>query len=202
MLRTEKSANMGITSRFEGGFSLIEVLVSMMVFAVGILGTVSLQTVAKRANFDAVQRTTASQLTFDIFERMRANPDGLSSYLAAPGASLGVKNVMATPLKDCKASSCTAQELAARDHWEWQRSLNGALELKDNANSGGLADATACVTGPADGSSGLYAVTVVWRGITEVPSNQVIACGAGSGLYGSDDEYRRVMTITTFINVD
>ncbi len=185
-----------------GGFSLIEVLVSVLVFAVGILGTASLQTVAKRANFDAVQRTTASQLAFDIFERMRANPDGLASYLAAPGAALGVKNVMAMPLKDCKASTCTPQELASRDHWEWQLSLNGALELKNNANSGGLADATACVTGPADGSSGLYAVTIVWRGISEVPSAQAVACGAGSGLYGSSDEYRRVMTISTFINVD
>ncbi len=203
MLNAELNTAIGMPySGNSQGFSLIEVLVSMMVFAIGILGTASLQTVAKRANFDAVQRTTASQLAFDIFERMRANPAALSSYLAAPGAALGVKNVMAMPVKDCKASVCTPQEFASRDQWEWQLSLNGALELKDNANSGGLADATACVTGPADGSSGMYAVTIVWRGISEVPTSQTIACGAGSGLYGADDEYRRVMTVNTFISVD
>ncbi len=189
-------------SRAQGGFSLIEVLVSVIVFAVGILGTASLQTVAKRANFDAVQRTTASQLAFDVFERMRANSGALDGYLAAPGAALGVANVMAAPLNDCKAASCTPQELASRDQWEWQQSLNGALEVKDNGNTGGLAEATACITGPADGSSGLYTVTIVWRGISEVPSNLAVACGTGSGLYGSNNEYRRVMTISTFINVD
>lgn len=190
------------TSPHQGGFSLIEVLVSVIVFAVGILGTASLQTVAKRANFDAVQRTTASQLAFDVFERMRANTGALDGYLAAPGAALGVANVMPVPLNDCKAASCTPQELADRDQWEWQQSLNGALEIKDSGNTGGLADASACITGPADGSSGLYTVTIVWRGISEVPTSQAIACGTGSGLYGSNNEYRRVMTVSTFINVD
>lgn len=184
------------------GFSLIEVLISILVFGIGILGTASLQTVAKRANFDAVQRTTASQLAYDILERMRANSNGLAWYLAAPGSALGVQNVMATPAKNCKAAICDSQELAALDHWEWQALLNGELESRNNANSGGLADATACITGPADGSSGLYVVTIAWRGVTDIPTAQVVACGDGSGLYGANNEFRRVLSVSTFISVD
>ena len=56
------------------GVGLIEVLVALLVLSVGLLGIVGMQITAKKANYEAVQRTTASHLAQDLIARIRANP--------------------------------------------------------------------------------------------------------------------------------
>ena len=60
------------------GFTLLEVMIALLIFGVGVLSVAALQGVAKRANYEAIQRTTATQLAFDLLERMRANASGLN----------------------------------------------------------------------------------------------------------------------------
>jgi len=55
------------------GVSLIEVLVTVIVTSVGLLGVAALQLSTLRNNFDATVRTKASVLAADIADRMRAN---------------------------------------------------------------------------------------------------------------------------------
>lgn len=55
------------------GFGLIEVLVSMLVLGIGILGMVGLQLNAMKYNHTAAVRTQATFLAYDIADRMRAN---------------------------------------------------------------------------------------------------------------------------------
>lgn len=62
------------------GVSLLEVLVALLVVAVGVLGAVELQTKALRFNASAAYQTQASFLAYDMLDRMRANPGELSSY--------------------------------------------------------------------------------------------------------------------------
>lgn len=57
------------------GLSLIEVLVAVLVIAVGLLGLAGLQAGALQSNRVAYERTQASLLAYDIVERMRANRD-------------------------------------------------------------------------------------------------------------------------------
>lgn len=61
------------TRQGESGFSLIEVLVSMLVLGVGILGMVALQLNGMKFNHTAAVRTQATFLAYDIADRMRAN---------------------------------------------------------------------------------------------------------------------------------
>jgi type IV pilus assembly protein PilV len=59
--------------RTEAGFSLIEVLVSIVVLSFGLLGMVGLQAASLQANRDARLQSTAILLARDIAEAMRGN---------------------------------------------------------------------------------------------------------------------------------
>ena len=67
----------------EHGFSLIEVLVALLVLAIGLLGLAALQAQGLRFNHDAYVRTQATHLAYDIIDRMRANNTNVAAYTAA-----------------------------------------------------------------------------------------------------------------------
>ena len=54
-----------------GGFTLIEVMVAVVVLAVGLLGMASLMVRSQQSNEGAYSRSQASILAYDIIERMR-----------------------------------------------------------------------------------------------------------------------------------
>ena len=62
--------------RTQTGFSLIEMLIALIVFSVGLLSIAGLQTVSKQANFEALQRTTASQIAYGLLPQERCDDDG------------------------------------------------------------------------------------------------------------------------------
>jgi len=78
-----------ITRRRRGrGFSLIEVLVALLVLSIGLLGLAALQVQGLRFNHDALVRTQATNLAYDIVDRMRANRANVAAYTAAdPGGA-------------------------------------------------------------------------------------------------------------------
>ena len=181
------------------GFTLIEVMIALFVFAVGILTVAGLQIVSKKANYDAVQRTTATLLAKDIIQRMRvADDDDWDLYLVE---DLGMAS-LAAPGVMCDAGvSCSPEQMAAYDLYEWERALDGVSE----GNAGGLVDPSACVRGPAAGGEGTYFVIIAWRGTTELSDpvidngiNGLGSCGAGG--YDTNDAYRRVLMFTTYMS--
>jgi type IV pilus assembly protein PilV len=177
----------------------MEALIALFVFSVGMLGIAGLQVVAKQNNFDAIQRTTATMLTQDIVERMRANPRALAEYLSNAGETVFDGTVPAMPSPDCRSANCTPAELAQFDLWEWARAINGAMETFNNQDAGGLLLPTACLSGPIDGSAGVYTVTVAWQGRAELSDAAKSANTCGEGRYGADDGLRRLLSIETFI---
>ena len=180
------------TRNRQTGFSLIEILIALFVFAIGILTVAGLQIVSKRTNHEAVQRTTATYLAYDIIERMRANPDQLGVYV---DDTLGAAR--ATPTVNCTAASCTTQQLAEFDVWQWQQAINGVAELSGGVSTGGLVNPTGCIEGIAAGGQGSYTVTIAWEGVEELVNSNASACGTGK--YGTDNVRRRILQITTYI---
>lgn len=71
---------LGSSSRVQRGVSLLEVLIAVLVLAVGILGATSLQLNALRYNASASHATQASFIAYDMLDRMRANSGNLASY--------------------------------------------------------------------------------------------------------------------------
>lgn len=210
------------------GASLIEVLVSLLVLSLGVLAVAALQLIAKRNNMDAGQRTIAAQLAYDIIERMRANSstEALVVYVANaspyPTAFVGYDKLGEAPSVNCTGPTdlCSAVQLARHDLWEWEESLDGAAETEGaSGRVGGLNYPTACIEGPVAGGSGLYTVTIAWRGTIDIPDRNSdsiaandVGCGidrqiAGARVYDSGDgdgdqnDLRRIVQISAYITV-
>lgn len=185
---------------WQAGFSLIELMVATLVFSIGILGAAGLNAVSKRSGYEAVQRSVASQLAFALLEEIRSNREAIDVYIAA-GTLGSASQGVAIPANTCAnaASPCTPAQLATYRLWEWERVLDGALEQAGGVNTGGLVSPSACITGPAIGA-GVFTVTVVWRGQTELADQGLNNCGAASGLYGANNEFRRIVFLPTFLD--
>ena len=181
------------------GFSLIEMLVALIIFSVGLLSIAGLQTVSKQSNFEALQRTTASQVAYGLLEDMRVNGDAIASYVTA--GEIGGGSRGAEPAPNCAgASICNAAQKAAHDLWFWEQVLDGNMETRNNAGTGGLVMPALCITGPVGGGAGVYAVTIAWRGTASLTNNNASACGTASGNYGTGNEFRRILQVPTFID--
>jgi type IV pilus assembly protein PilV len=174
-------------------------LIALIVFSIGLLGISGLQTLSKQSNFEAVQRTAATQIAYGLLEDMRTNGDAVDTYLAA--GSLGGGSINAEPSPNCSgAAICNAAQKAAYDLWFWEQMLDGNFETSGGTGAGGLVVPTLCITGPVGGGAGIYRVAIAWRGSASINNSVGIACGAGSGNYGDDDEFRRILEIPTFID--
>ena len=185
------------------GVSLIEVLVTVLVLSIGILGISGLGAFGKRATLEAVQRSTASELAYALLEEMRGNKGALATvYLVVGDLGRGAIDPEPVPACNSLGAGCSADEFAMHSLWAWERMLDSGMETAGGNDTGGLIDATACIDGPADGSAGVYSVTIVWRGTTAISDPAVNDCGAASGLYGAGGEYRRMAVVQTYIDPD
>jgi type IV pilus assembly protein PilV len=61
------------------GFTLLEVLIALLVLSIGLLGLAALQTSGLRSNQMATMRTLATQIAYDMTDRMRANTTGMTN---------------------------------------------------------------------------------------------------------------------------
>ncbi len=78
--------------RRQAGMTLIEVLISVLILVIGLLGLAAMQMQSVKFNDSAKWRSQATFLAYDIVERIRANKNELSSYshvadAEAPGGS-------------------------------------------------------------------------------------------------------------------
>lgn len=108
----------GDTTKRQAGFSLIEVLVTMVVLSIGLLGVAGLQASGLRNNHAAYTKTQATNLAMDMAERIRANPNGQASYINFDTSG----NIPADP--GCISDGCTPVQLANYDKFEWSQPLN------------------------------------------------------------------------------
>lgn len=65
--------------------TLIEVLVTLVIISVGLLGIAALQLTTVRNNYDAFVRAQAAVLASDMLDRMRANRRQAVTYVVAIG---------------------------------------------------------------------------------------------------------------------
>lgn len=96
--------------RASTGFSLIEVMISLVITSIGLLGLAGLILNGLRTSTSAAHRTVAVELAHEMAERMRANRDGV-----AAGAYNSLTAAVADP--GCIASNCTPAQLAVYDYW-------------------------------------------------------------------------------------
>lgn len=94
-----------------GGFTLIEVLITILVMAFGLLGFALLQTMSVRFAQSANYRTQMTNLTYELIDQMRANRIVMTTYLGNYTAS--------TDSDDCVPSTgANVTSSDFRDAWE------------------------------------------------------------------------------------
>lgn len=161
------------------GFSLLEVILTMAILAIGLLGLAGLQARALNAEADSFSRAQAMMFANDMADRMYSNlAEVKTSTSAATGynqqSSGSVKVVFGTGYSnDCitvanntqalQATCCAGKtSVAARDLCEWDLALKGTGEALGTTKVGGLTGARACVFNT--GTTGIFQIDVVWQG--------------------------------------
>lgn len=101
------------------GFSMIEVLVSLVVLALGLLGFALLQTMNLRYTQSADYRTHATNLAYDLLDQMRANRHSAADYAAGvTGASFNPGTITDTV---CSRPTGTDANIAGNiERWQCQ----------------------------------------------------------------------------------
>lgn len=113
------------------GASLIEVLVAILVVSIGILSMIAMQANAVKFNKTSENRAIGALLVNDLADRMRANRAGFygNQYVFTAAYPSNGAVIEPTALSTCNdaTSSCTADELAAKDLRDWRRAVFFAL---------------------------------------------------------------------------
>lgn len=146
---------------------MLEVLVTIVILAIGLLGLAALQTRLHASELEAYQRTQALILLNDMANRVASNRINAAGYVTAT-TPLGAGMI-------CPATTATTQE---RDRSEWCKALQGAAETTGESNVGAMIGGRGCVE---DLGSGEYLLTVVWQGLTPITAPPAgVACGTNN----------------------
>lgn len=102
---------------------MLEVLITLVIIAIALLGTAGLQVSALRMGQSSQFRNLAIFLTSDIAERMEANKAGAvaGNYVVNPASSV------AAATTQCTTTACTPAQLAGWDIFEWETNILGTL---------------------------------------------------------------------------
>lgn len=99
------------------GLSLLEVLIAILILAIGALGFAGLQMKALSTTNDANYRARAILLAQDAIERIQANPSQLEQYVnASSWSSPGAPGSSCTGASVCEPTSMRAQDIAELAH--------------------------------------------------------------------------------------
>lgn len=185
------------------GFSLIEVLVAILISAIGIMGLLALQSRAQQSQMESMQRSQALVLLNEMVNRMRANPDARQCYNITNIAGAGWMGQADGTAPGCVGfGSALNRATAVQDLTDWQNLLNGASEqlaMAGNPNAGAMIGARGCIRyiPPAVGANDSFRVTVVWQGLypTSTPAE---ACANAE--FGATTQRRAVSTTIEYGN--
>lgn len=166
------------------GSSMIEVLVTIVILTIGLLGLAGLQMKTQAIEMESYQRTQAMIILNDMVNRFQTNRVNPASYFGTVGGG-GVED-------------CDGLVDAALDLCEWGNALRGAGETSGATSVGAMIGARGCITqvqaqNTANCVPGIYEITVAWQGMFETvaPNN---SCAQADNLYGGDTR-RRVIAL-------
>lgn len=135
--------------RPQAGFTLLELLVTVVIVSIGLLGIMGLQTVSIFNTQISAARGKAAVAAESMAARIAANPAGAAGYKNISHPAAGSE-----PTPDCAATSCTPAQLADYDAWHWDSMVGRRLP-------GGKGYVT-CIDSSGAGACRIYRVVVAW----------------------------------------
>lgn len=181
--------------RRQAGTTLIEILVTVVILAFGLLGIAAFQAKAQVGSMEAYQRAQAVVLMEDMQARITATPNLAASYVTT-GVGTG----------DLPANCNALTNRPDQDKCEWSQALRGTAEMKGTASVGAMLGARGCVTqvvapNPTNNACqhGIYIVSVAWQGMHKTKAPPAgLTCGRNQ--YG-DEQLRRVVSTRVSVAV-
>jgi type IV pilus assembly protein PilV len=171
------------TRTSQRGVGMVEILVAMLLLAIGVLGYVAMQVRAVDATGDALTRTQAMMLLRGLAENIRVmdTPADQSTYISKVHGYASITSSTAAP-KNCVTSTCSAAEVA--DYDAYQTAYTGFKQ-------GMLVDMYDCpLTAATSGASGVAATNVsrqclvaAWDKTTPTKGTATTDCMTPTGSY-------------------
>ena len=138
--------------KIENGFSLVEILVSIFISSVGLLGFAALQGASLKYNHNAYVRSQAILLAYDMADRIRANRSGAENdqydIINTPIISHSCNEDDTDPGSVPSPGGCTPDQMAEYDAYRWRNDVSTYLP------SG---------IGTVDGDGTNFDITVNWQ---------------------------------------
>ena len=173
------------------GTTMLEVLITIVILAVGLLGLAGLQARLQSSEMEAYQRAQALVLIDDMANRVATNRNAATNYVTATPLGAGML---------CPTSTTTRQAI---DAGQWCQALQGAAETSGASSVGSIVGGRGCIENIG---SGKYMITVAWQGLTPISAPpSAVTCGqnlynsAAAGAKCVNDLCRRV--VTTILSV-
>ena len=98
------------------GFTLLEVMIAVLIFSLGLLGLAGLMVLSVKTNHSAYLRTQASFLAQSMADRVRTNIGWTTGYN-------GTYDSTTVGAGSCTGSVCSPTDLIARDKEIWSQQL-------------------------------------------------------------------------------
>jgi len=152
------------------GFAMIEVLLAIVILAIGLLAGSRMQILGLNYTQGAMTRSYASMAANDILDRMRLNPTAIDTY--APFSTDGT----IPDDQNCETNGCTNVELANQDLRIWARYFRAG-----DANDASTLLPPGAIGTIAVDVDGVSTVTIEWNDFIqgkETDEKQTISIGA------------------------
>ncbi|MCW8994452.1 MAG: type IV pilus modification protein PilV [Psychromonas sp.] len=155
------------------GFSLIEIMISSFILALGLLGLAGMQSTAVKSTVEIQQRTLANALVADINERMQLN----RAWLQEAGHDYAITSLMNAQLSkpSCVGDAgvfdnCSGEDIKNNDLYEWKNKFIGAYTVSNSGGNSGLIEADACIDAADSGAN-----TIILSWLSTVKSKDAAA---------------------------
>ncbi len=173
----------GIRAR-QHGFTLTEILVTLLITAFGLLGLAGFVIKATALSVDATQRVRAAALLNDMAGRIANNKTNAAAYVSAAAHGAAMEN--------CGALAAGAP----RDLCEWNNLLAGSNDAQAGGNAAFLGF-RGCISQP-NPLDPAFVVTVAFGSIAQATPPADL-CGAG--VFGDDAQRRVIRTQVRVANL-
>lgn len=182
--------------RGQRGTTLIEILISVVILLVALLGAAGMMVRSNQSEMESYQRVQALTLLQDMAARLNANRQVAACYAVAGAMTTAGTGDISAP--SCTTGSAAQQATVTSDLTAWNNALLGNTETAASGTValGAMIGARGCIEA-IDTVNQVYRVTVAWQGLvkTVVPS---LPCGSGN--FGSDG-YRRAISVQVRMGV-
>lgn len=137
--------------RRQGGTTLIEVMVAILVLSIALLGIAGLTSASMRYSQGSWARATVASALTDLADRVRTNPTATATAYVQSTDNYAAQQAAAYALSsptDCSSATCTPADMAAYQLEQWR------LSVKRNLPSSAIWVSGSRSTG--------YLATVMW----------------------------------------